>query len=346
MIISEEKGNEILAFLENEAALGKRWVVFDGGSVIKNTTDLNCFKREFDASQYAHDYTTSYEMMVKEALKTALKAIYEKLLNNKHMNTQNLEFLQSNLKYFGFGEKLNDALESHIQEQKPAFQLNVEIPQWNKKMSYALHFKKSDSSDMYFFNRYDATLQNGKPEEDKKQSFYVNKGNGITAKESFNLLEGRSVFKDLVNKEGERYSAWLKLDFENPDDKGNFKMKQFTAQYGYNLEKTLANFPIKDLADPEQKDKLISSLEKGNAQQVTISKEGKDAKFYIEAVPQFKNINIYDQKMHMVKREDLQQSNEQTVTANQKPVKKQDQKSDAEEEHPKQKQPRKRKMSI
>ena len=166
---------------------------------------------------------------------------------------------------------------------------------------------------------------------------------------AFNLLEGRSVFKDLVNKDGEKYHAWLKLDFENSDQHGNYKIKQFSEQYGYNLEKTLGNFPIKELSDPEQKKLLLSSLEKGNAQQVTVSKDGKEAKYYIEAVPQFKNINVYDQKMHMVRRHNIQdfKVNEgQGVGERQKPSKKQEQKADAEDSQPKQKQARKRKLSV
>jgi hypothetical protein len=265
------------------------------------------------------------------------------------MNTQNLEFLQSNLKYFGFGDQLNGALEKNIQDQKNEFQLKIEIPHYNNKMDYTLHFKKSDTTDMYFFNRYDAALQNGKPELDKIQSFYVNKGNGITAKEAFNLLEGRSVHKDLINKEGQKYTAWLKIDFDNSDEKGNFKLKQFSEQYGYDLEKTLANYPIKELNDTEQKTQLLNSLQKGNAQQVTMQKDGAEAKYYIEAVPQFKNINVYDQKMHMVKRQSMQKvndGNEKTVSQNLKPAKKQAQKAASDDDQPKQKQAKRRKMSI
>ena len=238
-------------------------------------------------------------------------------------------------------------MEKNIKGEKAEFQLKVEIPHFNNKMDYTLHFKKSGLSDMYFFNRYDAALQNGKPEQDKMQGFYINKGSGITAKEAFNLLEGRSVFKDLVNKEGEKYHAWLKLDFENSDSHGNHKIKQFSEQYGYNLEKTLANFPIKELNDPEKKKQLLSSLEKGNAQQVTVSKDGKETKYYIEAVPQFKNINVYDQKMHTVRRQNIQDFKvNEGVGEGQKPAKKQEQKKDVEDGQPKQKQARKRKLSV
>lgn len=349
MVLSPEKSKEVVAFLRNEVASGKRWVVFEEGTVISNTNNLRCFEKEFDAGQYAHDNTTTYERMVNDSLKNALRSIYQTLINRKFMNTQNLEFLQSNLKYFGFGDKLNEALEKNIRDEKHEFQLKIEIPHFNNKMDYTLHFKKSDSTDMYFFNRYDAALQNGKPEMDKNQCFYINKGNGVTAKEAFNLLEGRSVHKELVNKDGEKYNAWLKLDFENFDERGNSKLKQFTDQYGYDLEKNLAAYPIKELGDDEQKKQLISSLQKGNVQQVTIEKDGNQAKHYIEAVPQFKNINVYDLKMQVVRRQSVQKtdiSNGQSASANLKPGKDQKQKTDSEDGKPSQKKSRQRKLTA
>jgi hypothetical protein len=342
METTKENEAKVLDFLDKELAAGKKWLVYEAGSVIKSPEDLHCFKSEDDARQYAHDNTSDFDRMIAETIKTFLETIKTNI-----MNTLNLEYLQTNLKYFGFGDKLNEALEKNIRDDKTEFQLKVEIPHFNNKMDYTLHFKKSSQSDMYFFNRYDAALQNGNPELDKSQAFYVNKGHGITAKEAFNLLEGRSVFKELVNKEGEKYNAWLKLDFENSDPQGNHKMKLFTEQYGYNLEKTLANYPIKEMGDSEQKKQLLNSLEKGNVQQVTMKPDGREAKYYIEAVPQFKNINIYDQKMHMVRRQNVQDFKVgEGQGEGQKPAKKQEQKMDADDGHPGQKQPRKRKLSL
>lgn len=260
------------------------------------------------------------------------------------MNTQNLDFLKSNLKYFGFGERMNDELEKSIKSQKKDFKLNCEIPHFNNKMSYTLHFKKSDNTDMYFFNKYDAVLENGKPELSKEQAFYINKSNGITAKEAFNLLEGRSVHKELVNKNGEKYKAWIKVDFNSPDEKSGFKLQQFSEKYGYDLEKTLSKYPIKELNDPEQKRNLLSSLEKGNVQQVVINKDRKESKYFIEAVPQYKNINVYDQKMHTVKRQQMESGVNQTETERRKSTKQKE--TNTEIEEPKKTRSRKKKLSV
>ena len=343
IVVSEKDRARILTFLQREVQLKKDWVNIEGGSVLEISSALGFFKMPSQLKPRPFENS----IVDGNRYKKALKLIYEKLIIIKFMNTQNLEFLQSNLKYFGFGEKLNEALEKSISEQQKEFQLKLEIPHFNNKMDYTLHFKKSDSTDMYFFNRYDATLQNGNPEHNKNQSFYINKGNGVTAKEAYNLLEGRSVHKNLINKEGKPYSAWLRIDFDNKDDKGGYKMKQFSEQYGYDLEKSLSNYPIKELSSDEQKTVLLNSLKKGNAQQVTMENNGTQSKYFIEAVPQYKNINVYDQKMNVVKRQSVQTENpvgRQAVAHNTNAKK--EQKPDAEDGTPKQKRSRKKKLSV
>lgn len=227
------------------------------------------------------------------------------------MNKDNLEYLKDRLLNLGFGDKANDELEKQIKKQGDDFSLKIELPQYkDKSVDYELHFKKSDKSDMYFFNSYDAHLKAPDPDHDKKQRFYVNEGNTLTAKEAFNLLEGRSVHKNnLLTKDGVKYDAWLQLDLTNPDSKtNNYSVQQYHHNYGYNLEKTLDKFPIKELNDPAQKEKLVASLEKGNSQMVTIEVEKKETKFYIEANPKFKTINVHDQTLNPVKRETLQKA--------------------------------------
>ena len=217
------------------------------------------------------------------------------------MNTKNFEFLRDGLKYMGFGDKLNGDLEAKIKEQPADFKLAMQgefkKEGMTEKVDYKLDFKKSDTTDMYFFNRYQATLKNDDPAKEKSQTFYITKNAGITAKEAFNLLDGRSVNKDLTNKEGQPFNAWLKLDFTEKDKNDNFKVKQFSSGYGYELDKVLDKFPIKELADAEQKEKLMKSLEKGNVTPVTFAKDSKEEKMFVEANPQFKTLNVYDASM-------------------------------------------------
>lgn len=227
---------------------------------------------------------------------------YYQLLNDTFMNVKNLEFLKESLKYLGFGDKMNTDLENKIKEQPKEFNLTLtgefKIPELvNDRVDYKLDFKKSDQTDMYFLNRYQATLRNDDPAQEKTQTFYVTKNSGITAKEAYNLLSGRAVNKDLNNKEGQPYNAWLQLDFQEKDKNDNYKVKQYHQGYGYDLDMVMSKYPIKEQLNPEEKTKLIKSLEKGNLTQVTFAREGGEDKMFVSANPQYKTLDLYNSKM-------------------------------------------------
>lgn len=231
---------------------------------------------------------------------------FSKQLNSNIMNQENLQYLSDNLKYMGFGETLKADLEKNLQEGKPEFKLEFFNEIGNKGFEASLQFRKSESTDMYFFNNYQATLHRSNG-EDVSQTFYLNKGKGVTAKEAFNLLDGRSVHKELLNKEGQPYKAWLQLDFDNKDKHNNFEVKQYHENYGYDLKAAVSKYTVAELNDPEKEKALMASLQKGNVQSVTIEKDGESNRFFMEANPQFKNVTIYDATMKMVTKETMAQ---------------------------------------
>ncbi len=222
------------------------------------------------------------------------------------MNTQNLDYLKENLKFMGFGTSLHTELEKSMQSQQPEFQLKATASYHQSAVDYTLHFWKSEATGLYFFNKYDALYKHADSKQDKSQTFYLHKGSGITAKEAYNLLEGRAVYKELLNTEGQPYKAWLQLDMASKSPSGNHKLKQYHENYGYDLEKTLQRFYIKELQDPQQKEQLLYSLRKGNLHTVTALEEGYEVKRMIEASPQFKTINVYNEQRHHVMRETIQ----------------------------------------
>lgn len=120
------------------------------------------------------------------------------------------------------------------------------------------------------------------------------------------------MHKELVNAEGQPYRAWLQLDPENTGERGQHKIRQFHDNYGFNLEKTLKWFAIKELSDPGQKEKLLRSLQKGNVQQVTALQQGQEVKRFIEASPRYKTINVFDEHLKPVKRETIYRQAETT----------------------------------
>jgi hypothetical protein len=252
------------------------------------------------------------------------------------MNTQNSEFLKKSLLNLGFGEKINGDLDREVEAKTPEFTLGLSHEFNQKTVDYTLHFKAGDNQDMYFFNKYDAHIRHkDDPTKDLNQSFYINKGRGITAKEAFNLMEGRAVQKQLYNLEGQKYQAWLTLDKDNLTEGGNKKVKHYHENYGFDLEKVLAGKGIKEMNDPQAKADLLYSLKKGNAQSITVTEDGHDTKYFVAANPRFKTVDLFDQQKKKIKREVLLEPESKTnkrlqkpgITADDEPKKKQSRKS-------------------
>jgi hypothetical protein len=216
------------------------------------------------------------------------------------MNQKNFEYLKDQIKFTGFGEGMENALKEKMDKGEKEFTLSHNVKYGNDIVSANLNFKKSDQGDMYFFNSYKMSLEKEQTKEVLAQTFYINKDNNITAKEAYNLMEGRAINKDLKNKDGELYNAWIKMDFKEADDKGNFKLNHYHQNYGYDLESSLAKHPIKELENEKYKDDLLNSLKKGNLQSVTFKIDGVEKKQFVEANPHFKTINVYDGSMQRV----------------------------------------------
>jgi hypothetical protein len=219
------------------------------------------------------------------------------------MNQENFEYLSNNLKFMGFGEKLQGALREAMEEQKPEFQLSHRLNIGKDEAEVILFFRKSDNNNFYFFIKYWLSLQTEQHAEGLIQPFYIYKGRGITLKEGYNLLCGRAVNKDLENKEGQYYNAWLQLDLSSKEKEG-YKIKQYHENYGFDLRREINKLPIKELQQNWEKEMLIKSLEKGNLQAVNFEEEGLERKMFIEANPQFRTINVYNSNMEEAKEKD------------------------------------------
>ena len=231
------------------------------------------------------------------------------------MNQKNLDYLSDQVKYTGFGDTLQTQLAENIKKQLPEFSLQHQQIFGKQETVTALHFKKSPTSDMYFFNSYQVSLAKDENGPKINQAFYIEKANNITLKEAFNLMNGRAVNKDLTNKEGQLYNAWVQLDFKNADAQGNYKLRQFHQNYGFDLEKVLSALPIKELGSEQDKARLVESLRKGNRQSVTFTENGTEQKRLIEANPQFKSITVYDENSRLLRLDNTQQLSQQQQQA-------------------------------
>jgi hypothetical protein len=87
----------------------------------------------------------------------------------------------------------------------------------------------------------------------------------------------------------------MQLDFSDKDPNGNFRIKQFHSDFGYDLEMVLQRLPLKERLNEGEADKLHEELENENRVSVSFVKGESEQRFYIEANPQFKSVNIYDE---------------------------------------------------
>jgi hypothetical protein len=222
------------------------------------------------------------------------------------MNTENLEELKKTLKYLGFGELMNEALGKALESGKKEFTLNTrmsynlpismpEDPKTMDRVNYDLTFKQGKNGVTYF-NSYVAKLESPLFNE-RQQTFYVDKGRTFTAKESYNLLSGRSVYKALENKEGERYRAFVQLDFKGElKPNGNYPVKSFHDKYGFNLQEKLGQIPLR-FSSLEERDRIIKGLERGNLQKMQLQ-DGRIV--YGQTLPADKSLRLYDEKLQSV----------------------------------------------
>lgn len=321
-------------YLNKQRWEGNDFVAFPSDAIIPAKEYLAFFPSLYEAQEYCYENSTDIDrysflsvqsacytmsevsrdnsLMIKNENVMDIAAMvherYRRMESNKIVNEQNqnvmniknFEYLRDQVKYTGFGETLESDLKKAIEQGQPEFKLKHQAQYSNDNVFAELNFSKSKQSDMYFFNSYNVALQKGNNTDVMEHTFYINKGNNITLKEAYNLMEGRSVNKDLTNKEGQIYNAWLQMDFKETDSNGNYKLKQFHQNYGYDLEAAVSKHPIKELGHEEYKDNLLDSLKKGNLQSATFQKDGIEQKHYIEANPRFKTINVYDTTMQRV----------------------------------------------
>lgn len=213
---------------------------------------------------------------------------------NITMNQKNFEYLRDQIKFTGFGLTLEDALRDKLESQPDAFQLYYRWSCGTDESVATLFFRRSTQSDLYFFNKYELILKRTDTPDVLKRAFYMGKENNFTLKEAYNMMCGRSVHKELTNLKGARYSSWVQLDLRQTNKNGDYKLKYFHDNYGFDLVKELERYPIRELENEERKRGLVASLYKGNRHAVAWIEDGAETIRFIEANPRFKSLRIYD----------------------------------------------------
>ena len=211
---------------------------------------------------------------------------------------QNEQALKEVLHKTGFKNAI-PKIDGQIKQGQDQFSVPVSYYVNEKeRMDFKLSFAK-DKNGQYQFESYAATLgSEDEPQEIKKQTFDVAKNDSVTAVQAYNLLAGRCIQK--AQNEDRSQKTWMQLDFTDKGASGNYRIKEFNPAYGYDLKHALQQLPIKELQNRDALEKLVKMLREGNREAVTIFQNGSEKKIFIEANPQFKSLNLYDENHNKI----------------------------------------------
>jgi len=215
---------------------------------------------------------------------------------------KNIAYLTKQLERTGFKEIRREDLITNILDEKNTFSLVLHTKYGEDSVKATLNLDRSDKGN-YFFNNYELAVKKEGASQELEQRFKVNYGNTYSLKEAYNLMEGRSVYKQFIkvdpeNKDNnQKYKAWSTMDFKNTDAKGNFKI---IKSYKLKVEEALAQYPIKELLNEQQHRDLVDSIHRGNRQVLTFVKNGSEEKMYAEANPLHDALRFYDARMNKI----------------------------------------------
>ncbi len=312
----------------------EHFVAYNNTLLFVHEEDIRFFTNEYDAQEFAYENGTDHDKWQVVRISTldefkqhvegivpglVYKPVEEAAVVNEPQqnyfpkqeliqkskvimeNTENQEYLQNQLKFLGFDEGLYPQLEKKMKEGAQEFTLDASTTFGKDQMSAVINFKagERDGKTNYFCNSYIATLQ--KDDKALSQFFYVNnKGQSITFKESFNLLNVRAVHKELTPKQGQPYKAWGVIDPTKIDPKTGYpSMRWYGAVHGFDLKEAVGRMPFKELQNGDDLKMMLKSLEKGNLRPSTlINAEGQEQKVFVAANPQQKTLNMYDKDMN------------------------------------------------
>lgn len=240
--------------------------------------------------------------------------------------------LKDDLKFMGFGESIYPKMEIKLAEGLDNFTLPYTAEIMNNKYHAEISINRKATSERYYVNNFRATVTFPDGSH-RSATFYNNYGKGVKAKESYNLLDGRSVEKEYLRKleplELERYKrelklpaeqrglkenwtkpptyiAWQKFDFEKLDKNGEYTVLKFHEKYGFDLKEALGKYNIAELDGGEKEKDLIQSLRKGNLQSISVNgTDGQQHKMFIEANPEKRVMNLYNSQFQPVQKEQL-----------------------------------------
>ncbi|HWV72874.1 MAG TPA: hypothetical protein VN040_14195 [Pseudosphingobacterium sp.] len=160
-----------------------------------------------------------------------------------------------------------------------------------EQVDYSLNYTSNNGATT--LDHYTAKLTvAGKPEDKKQVRVEIAEGQQFDERKAYNLLAGRFVKND--------NDSWNRIDWNDRDAEGNFKIKEFTA-VDFNLIKEVNKLPGFDRLDGIQLAKVVQGLEKGERLAVTIDRGTGPEQVNIQVHPIKRLIEAFDGQNRKIK---------------------------------------------
>ncbi|RZJ76744.1 MAG: hypothetical protein EOO45_01135 [Flavobacterium sp.] len=175
LIKAPEMVGELMRYLEQQAADGQQWVVYDVDNPISSQWDLHCFQDETEALDFEREYQQIWNWHMSFPIGELIAALeqIENTLKEKNMNRNSLESFREEARALKVPEKMIDAAEKLMEQNVPKIELQGQIPADKGMMDLTIHIKQSAQSDYYYFNKFDLAVSNAKPLEKDHQYLVI-----------------------------------------------------------------------------------------------------------------------------------------------------------------------------
>jgi hypothetical protein len=190
-------------------------------------------------------------------------------------------------------------LKQELQQVRPEFSIPLSYyVNPSECMDFKVDFRLNGSGD-YRMDGMQAILKRDNNDETRKYDFRQDPSVSFDARQAYNLLKGRAVQVHYKDGKEQMQPSWRQLDLNDRDAMGNYRIKEFPVNYGYDIEKELQKLPFTDKQGSLKED-MLSALKNGDLVEIKLKHEDKEKLFFVEANPQQRSLGLYNAEMKKI----------------------------------------------
>jgi hypothetical protein len=203
----------------------------------------------------------------------------------------NIRLLERQITEAGFPDTVFPELRNHIQAgNEPAIFIPFSTSLEGNDVTGNLYFERQADKQTYSLNYLMLKLGNESKAVWKGNIFTIDADNKTSLKEAYNLMHGRSVYREpSVDPAGKGY--WIKLGAR--EDIWGFADLDYIRN-DFRAEKAVEKSIISGLLSLSEKKALAESLKQGNRQEVEVISSKVPLKLYVTAHPAAERLLILD----------------------------------------------------